>query len=193
MRQQSFKFAPAEPRPPLPEGMIFVPEFLTGEEEQRLLAEAAAISFKRILMRGVEARRRVAHYGMSYSFTGGGLGPAPELPRELEPLRARVAAVAGIAPERFAEAMVTEYSRGAGIGWHRDAPPFGIVAGVSLGAACRMRLRKRENHRHVLTAPLPARSLYVLRGESRAEWEHMIPPVKEVRYSITFRTLRREG
>jgi alkylated DNA repair dioxygenase AlkB len=43
------------------------------------------------------------------------------------------------AASKWAEALVTEYTTGAGIGWHRDAPVFGIVAGISLGGTCRMR------------------------------------------------------
>ena len=65
-----------------------------------------------------------------------------------------------------------EYPLGAGIGWHRDALPFGIVAGISLGASRRMRFQRGE-------------------GAARTDWQHTIPPVKEMRWSITFRTVRR--
>jgi alkylated DNA repair dioxygenase AlkB len=88
--------------------------------------------------------------------------------------------------------LVTDYSPGAGIGWHRDAPPFGIVAGISLGAEGRMRFRKRVDHRQTAALPLTAGSLYLLTGEARTDWEHMIPPVESQRFSITFRTLRKE-
>ena len=40
---------------------------------------------------------------------------------------------------------------------------------------------------------LEPRSAYVLTGPARTQWEHSIPPVKETRYSITFRTLRRSS
>jgi hypothetical protein len=30
-------------------------------------------------------------------------------------------------------------------------------------------------------------------GESRSQWEHSIPAVEQRRYSITFRTMRREA
>jgi alkylated DNA repair dioxygenase AlkB len=36
---------------------------------------------------------------------------------------------------------------------------------------------------------LAPRSLYVMRRKIRSDWEHSIPPVKELRYSITFRTV----
>ena len=35
-----------------------------------------------------------------------------------------------------------------------------------------------------------AQSLYVMSGVAREEWQHSIPPVKEPRWSITFRTLK---
>ena len=36
------------------------------------------------------------------------------------------------------------------------------------------------------------RSAYLLRGPSRTEWEHSIPAVDALRYSITFRNLRED-
>jgi alkylated DNA repair dioxygenase AlkB len=45
-----------------------------------------------------------------------------------------------------------------------------------------------ERERYSLTAE--PRSAYLLRGPSRTEWEHSIPAVDSLRYSITFRSLR---
>jgi hypothetical protein len=39
---------------------------------------------------------------------------------------------------------------------------------------------------------LKPRSAYLLRGPARRDWQHSIPPVDELRYSITFRSLRQE-
>ena len=47
---------------------------------------------------------------------------------------------AGIDEDAFAMALINEYPPGAPIGWHRDAPQYGIVAGVSLLSSCRMRV-----------------------------------------------------
>src|SRR5205823_5561673 len=98
----------------------------------------------------------------------------------------------GVEAADFAEVLVTEYKPGAGIGWHRDAPPFGIVAGVSLGSPCRMRFRQIQPEApRAVAVDLPARSIYLLTGSARKDWQHMIPPVPELRWSLTFRTLRR--
>jgi len=51
----------------------------------------------------------------------------------------------GLAPETLEQALVTEYRPGTPLGWHRDAPDFGRVAGVSLGGWARMRLRPYGN------------------------------------------------
>jgi alkylated DNA repair dioxygenase AlkB len=97
-----------------------------------------------------------------------------------------------MAAGEFQHVMVTEYSPGAGIGWHRDKAVFGQVVGVSLLSTCVLRLRravgvKKWERVNVSAAP---RSAYFLSGRARSEWEHSIPQVNALRYSITFRNLR---
>jgi alkylated DNA repair dioxygenase AlkB len=97
-------------------------------------------------------------------------------------------------------ALINEYPPGAPIGWHRDAPQYGIVAGVSLLSSCRMRLRPyqspaeatRQKTRRQATHELELlpRSAYVMSGDARSRYEHSIPAVIALRYSVTFRTLR---
>ncbi|MDP3136537.1 MAG: alpha-ketoglutarate-dependent dioxygenase AlkB, partial [Burkholderiaceae bacterium] len=84
-------------------------------------------------------------------------------------------------------------SPGAGIGWHRDKPVYGQVIGISLLAPCVFRFRRATDNtwaRINLTAA--PRSVYLLSGPARTLWEHSIPPVSALRYSITFRTLRND-
>jgi alkylated DNA repair dioxygenase AlkB len=175
-----------------PEGFVLRHDFLSDEEEAALLQLVRRISYGEVRMYGVVARRRVAQFGWHYSFDSFRLTAAPDLPAELCPVRERAALFAGIEPEAFAETLVTEYPPGASIGWHRDAPPFGIIAGVSLGAACRMRFQRGSGPDRVSAAVvLPPRSIYLLMGSARKDWQHTIPAVRELRYSITFRTLKR--
>jgi alkylated DNA repair dioxygenase AlkB len=87
--------------------------------------------------------------------------------------------------------LVTHYPPGAGIGWHRDAPAFGRVVGISLGEPCRFKLRRGKSGAYeVLQVELAPRSAYLLRGTARWNWQHSIPAVKLDRYSVTFRSLR---
>ncbi|HEV2867426.1 MAG TPA: alpha-ketoglutarate-dependent dioxygenase AlkB, partial [Allosphingosinicella sp.] len=68
---------------------------------------------------------------------------------------------------------------------------FGDVIGISLLAPAPLRFRRRQGakwERFTLTAE--PRSAYLLRGPARDLWEHSIPPVETLRYSITLRTLR---
>jgi len=174
------------------EGLIFREAFITPDKELALLNRIRTLDFHEMKMRGVIARRRVIHYGVKYSFETFKATPGPPIPDFLLPLRAQAAALAGVDPVDLAEALITEYSPGASIGWHRDAHPFDIVVGSSLLSASRFRFRRGKVRAwETAEVPLPPRSAYVLTGPARTEWEHSIPAVKELRYSVTFRTLRR--
>lgn len=176
----------------LPDGFLYQPDFITPGEEQRLLEGISQLQFGDVRMHGVTARRRVVQLGWKYSFDSRALAEARPIPPFLEFLQQRAALAAGVEPARFSEVLVTEYRPGATIGWHRDAPPFGIVAGASLASSCRFRLRRQVGDGWERTELIAEpRSLYVLAGEARSEWQHSIPAVEQLRYSITFRTLRK--
>jgi DNA oxidative demethylase len=175
------------------EGLRFEEEFVTPAQESALLERIRSLDFHEMKMRGVVAKRRVIHYGVNYSFETFKATPGQPIPEFLLPLRERSAAFAAVAAEDLAEALITEYSAGAAIGWHRDAHPFDIVIGLSLLSACRLRFRRGKVRAwETQELQLPARSAYALTGPARTEWEHSIPPVKELRYSVTFRTLRQK-
>lgn len=186
MRQQAL-FAIRE----VPQGFVFQPGFLTVQEEQDLLAFMDSLPFYEFKLHGVAAKRRVIHFGMRYALATRVLGPAPEIPAQLLPIQARAAAHAGVSPGDFSQLLINKYPPGAGIGWHHDSPPFGIVAGISLGATCTMRFQAGEgNQRRTAAVELPPRSIYLLTGEARELWQHRIAPIDALRYSITLRTLR---
>lgn len=174
-----------------PQGIAYQQGLLTRTEEAELLEILDSLRFDPIVMHGQEARRTARHFGLDYDYESRMPKPGEAVPDWLLPVRERAAELAGAEPEELAEILVLRYPPGATIGWHRDAPAFDVVVGVSLGSACRLRFQrgKRENRR-VWEVPLEPRSGYVLSGEARRSWEHSIPPTKELRYSITFRTLR---
>ena len=47
---------------------------------------------------------------------------------------------------------------------------------------------RQHDRAAVIAVELAPRSLYVMRGDVRWRWQHQIPPVKALRYSVTFRT-----
>ena len=186
--------------PDLPPGFQYRDDFITIDEERHLAAQISAIEFATFEMRGVVARRRVKFYGRSYDAVPGPEEPIPEF---LYPLRDRLAAWANISASAFAMALINEYKESAPIGWHRDAPQYESIAGVSLLSSSRMKLRPYVAPKDVpkLDGPrkttheieLRPRSAYLITGEARQAYEHSIPPVASLRYSITFRTLRLPG
>jgi alkylated DNA repair protein (DNA oxidative demethylase) len=180
--------APAEE----PEGLIYRPELIPAEEETELLTKLGSLRWDPIVMHGRTARRTARHYGLSYDYQTREPQPGEPIPDWLGHARERAAELAGHAPEELVEALVQQYPAGSTIGWHRDAPAFDTVVGVSLGGSSRLRFQRgKDEHRRVWELLLEPRSGYVLSGEARGSWQHSIPPTTELRYSITFRTLRR--
>jgi hypothetical protein len=185
-------FGPADDA--VPDGLRYRPDFISADEERELVTSIGHLEFSPYELRGVVAKRRVAVFGRSYVVKT----EVPPIPAFLMSLRASLARWAGIRPDAFAMALINEYTPGTPIVWHRDAPQHGIVAGVSLLSACRMKFRPyvppARRGAQIRTAThellLARRSAYLLTGPARHDYEHHIPPVSALRYSITFRTVR---
>lgn len=190
--QPSLFDLPLAPRNALPEGFSYQAELVTPEEEQDLVARFAPLSFKPYEHLGYLGNRRVAAFGWRRGEDGAMVETGEGVPDFLRPLLAKVAAFTDLPVASFRHALVTEYAPGAGIGWHRDRPPAVAIAGVSLISPCTFRLRRKAGDRwdraSVIAEP---RSAYLMSGPSRSTWQHSIPPVDALRYSVTFRTVQR--
>jgi alkylated DNA repair dioxygenase AlkB len=171
-----------------PDGFRYQPGFIGEDEERLLLDHIRDLPFREFEFQGFTGKRRIVSYGWRYDFNGGGLTETEDMPEFLTGIRARAEGFAGLAPGELQQALITEYSEGAAIGWHKDRFVFGDVVGISLLSSCTFRLRlktgQRWQRRNLTAEP---RSVYRLRGPSRTEWEHSIPGVERLRYSITFR------
>jgi alkylated DNA repair dioxygenase AlkB len=180
--------------PDFPEGFIYTPDFLTTNEEAELYKEILKVELRRMLFHGYEANRKTASFGYDYSFENKRLTKGNDIPQVFNSLVNKVAVQLSIPASEIAGLLITEYPVGSVINWHRDAPPFDIIVGISLMADCIFRLRPqdkaKQNRASTISFPVKRRSLYVMQGPARSEWQHSIVPVKEVRYSITLRTLK---
>ncbi len=161
-----------------PDGLVYEPEFLSAAEERALLAEIRALPLEGARYREYTAKRRVAIFDTPPSF--------------LVALRDRLAAWASVPVAQLEYTLINEYRPGTALGWHRDSPEYEVVVGVSLGTACRMRFRPwphaKGDNRDALELNLAPRSAYAMRDAVRWRWQHSIPAVEGLRYSITFRS-----
>lgn len=180
--------------PAFPEGFSYNPDFISVDEERELLAAINDIELQTFVFQGFEAKRKFASFGFDYSFSQRKLNRGKDIPEHFMGLIKKVTSHLHMPHSSVAELLVLEYPPGAVINWHRDAPPFDIIAGVSLLTDCVFRLRPQEkpkqSRKAVISFPVQRRSLYVMQGSARSEWQHSTAPVTDLRYSITLRTLK---
>jgi alkylated DNA repair dioxygenase AlkB len=190
---EQFALFGGEARPALPEGFRYQAEVISREVEREVVDRVRELPLREFEFHGYTGKRRVVSFGWRYDFSDRVLHRTDDIPAFLLSLRETAASFAGLAPATLQHVLVTEYSEGAAIGWHRDKDVFGDIVGISLLSPCSFRLRRKQGtkwERASITAE--PRSAYLLRGPSRTEWEHSIPGVEALRFSITFRNLRAE-
>lgn len=181
-----FDESPADPG-----GLRTICEFVSTEAEQALIARIADLPLKPFQFGAFEGNRRVKSFGFRYDYTLQKLTETDPIPDWLQTAARSVERFGELPEGEIRQVLCTEYDVGVGIGWHRDKPHFDRVFGLSLGSACKFRFRRRNaDGWDRFTFNAEPRSLYLMQGEVRHDWEHSIPPVAQRRYSITFRTMR---
>ncbi len=174
-----------------PKGLRHAPEFVSRETERDLISRIAQLPLQPFQFGAFEGNRRVKSFGFRYDYTARRILEAEPIPEWLLPIARSVEGFGDLPAGSVRQALCSEYDVGVGIGWHRDKPHFDKVFGLSLGAPCKFRFRRRIGEKwERYTRDAEPRSLYMMDGESRQTWEHSIPPVRQRRYSITFRTMR---
>ncbi len=178
-------------------GLVYIPTFIEADTEAALIANIDQQPWLHDL------KRRVQHYGWRYDYKSRGItqdlhiGPIPDwLGGLCEHLSAD-----GIFSRVPDQVIINEYQPGQGISAHIDCMPcFGdTIASLSLGSACVMdftstTIGKKQSQL------LEPRSLLVLSGDARYQWQHAIPARKgdkwqgqsnprTRRISLTFRTV----
>ena len=130
-----------EPLPSLPEGLEYRAELASPDEEAELLKEFRELDFREYEFHGYFGKRRVVSFGLRYDPNESTVRNTGDIPGFLLTLRQKAADFARLAPSELQQALVTEYTPGAAIGWHRDRPAYRDVIGVSFSSSCRFRLR----------------------------------------------------
>jgi alkylated DNA repair dioxygenase AlkB len=180
--------------PVLPQGFSYYPNFITPIEEIGIVSSIEQFELQTMKFHQYEAKRKVLSFGSGWSFTEQKLKPATDIPVLFDPLLERIAAKLVIPKERIAQLLITEYPPGSVINWHRDAPPFDMIAGISLLADCNFKLRPHDKTKQsrdaTISLEVERRSLYIMQGPAKNEWQHSTAPLNTLRYSLTFRTLK---
>jgi alkylated DNA repair dioxygenase AlkB len=180
--------------PILPEGFTYYPSFISEAEELQLLAIIESMELQPMQFHEYTAKRNVKSFGRGWSFTEQQLKQGEPIPQAFDFLLEKIAAQLAIDKQSIAQFLVTEYPVGALINWHRDAPPFETIAGISLLTDCIFKLRPHEKERqtrsNTISLNVQRRSLYTMQGPAKNEWQHSTLAGKKVRYSLTCRTLK---
>ncbi len=180
---------------PLIPGLVYLPNYISLEQHDRLFAEVDHAEWR------ADLKRRVQHYGYRYDYKARAIDASMrlgELPSWASDLARRLH-VEGFMDRLPDQLIVNEYLPGQGITPHIDCVPcFGpSVASLSLGSTCQMDFAHAGVSEPWILEP---RSLTVLRGEARYTWTHAIAGRKsdliggarvrrERRVSLTFRTV----
>lgn len=177
----------------MPAGFEYFEDVISRVDEDALVTRLATLPFEQFEFHGYLGKRRVVSFGWRYDFNDEALRESDPIPDFLLPLREEAAALASVPAMEVQHVLVTEYAPGAGIGWHRDKAVFKDVIAFSMCSSCTLRLRRKQGSSwRRASIRIQPRSAYVLRGPSRREWEHSVPPVEQLRYSITFRNFGNE-
>lgn len=180
---------------PSPDGLHGIDDYISPDEAATLLTHVDAAEWRNPF------KRRVQHYGYVYDYRKRHVDAdmyLGALPAWLQTIAQRLHAD-GWMPAPPDQVIINEYEPGQGISPHVDCEPcFGdVIASLSVGSACVMdfsHIARDETHSVVL-AP---RSLLVMRGSARYDWQHGIAARKtdlidgqrryrQRRVSLTFR------
>ncbi|WCJ28991.1 hypothetical protein M5689_010657 [Euphorbia peplus] len=180
-------------------GLYLLHEFVTGKEEQELLAAVDELPWKNL------SKRRVQHYGYEFRYetrnvdTEQKLGQLPAFISSVVERISRFPDLEASTSVVLDQLTVNEYPRGVGLSPHIDTHSAfeGLIFSLSLAGPCIMEFRRYsdgssdqksssnndnkveilDNGTHLTRRAiyLPPRSMLLLSGEARYAWQHYIP------------------
>ena len=153
-------------------GLVYVPNFVSEEEESKLIEEIDQAPWSD------ELSRRVQHYGWKYDYKARQVDPSMHigpLPEWAESLGDRLVERKFLS-EKPDQVIVNEYCGRQGIARHADAQSFADgIATISLHETWEMNFHWKKGKREKRKLRLERRSALVMHGEARYDWEHEIP------------------
>lgn len=171
------------------QGLQYIPDFITRDEETRLLK----IIDNQVWIQ--DLRRRVQHYGFRYDYKIRRVNYSMhlgDLPIWLTPLSMRLYNE-GYFDKIPDQVIVNEYEPGQGITSHIDCEPCfeDTVVSISLGSNCIMDFTHQMSNEKIPVL-LQNRSAVVLKDESRHIWQHGIAMRKTDTFEdVSFKRTRR--
>ncbi|PZP54809.1 MAG: alpha-ketoglutarate-dependent dioxygenase AlkB [Micavibrio aeruginosavorus] len=170
-------------------GLTYIPDFISAQEQDLLLSQIDQQLWL------TDLKRRVQHYGYKYDYKARTVGNDAYLgllPDWLSAISTKLHND-GIFPSIPDQVIVNEYLPGQGISAHIDCVPCFAdkISSLSLGSPCVMEFfNPKTGEKKFIT--LRERSLIVLSGPVRYEWQHAIPARKsDVIYGIKTERARR--
>lgn len=179
------------------DGLIYLPNYITVEQEAELIATIDEQPWLNDL------KRRVQHYGWKYDYKARRIDPSMNLgnlPNWLHELSNRLVSD-GLFQKAPDQVIINEYQTGQGIAPHVDCVPCfeDTIASLSLGSSCVMDFTHGAKEEKIPTLLEPY-SLLVLGGNARHHWKHGIASRKTDKYqgqtlqrgrriSLTFRNI----
>lgn len=175
-------------QPSLVSGLEYKREFITSEEQKRLISFIDENEWSN------ELKRRVQHYGYRYNYKVRKIDESlrvTSIPHELDFILERLVSD-GIFDAKPDQLIINEYLSGQGITKHTDCVPCfkDTIVMISLNSTCVMKFTK--DNMETVELFLEPRSMLVCSGESRYEWAHEIPPRKSDKHNgnIVYRDRR---
>ena len=153
-------------------GLVYMTDFLSENEENRVLREIDGSPWQEDLY------RRVQHYGWRYDYRARQIDPSMHLgaiPQWARRLGHRLVEL-GLLGEMPDQVIVNEYRGNQGISVHTDARSFADgIATISLLESWEMNFRLGRDRR---TLRLERRSALIMHSDARYIWKHEIPKRK---------------